>query len=283
MLHEFPDLRTAPHAPAELGAFFADFFAAKNARDLDQTMSFFSPDLRTYTDATLGWDLASFDALRALYAQYMPTWSPAARSEPTRIFGDDRRAVLAFTDSPELFGAELRILGVVDLAGGKIVRWVDYWNGRTVPPALYHQLRAASPAQPHWPAAGTERPAATTDQALGGAFSRGEPAAIGAALAPEAVLEDLPLQLTITGRAAILRFLTLALPHLPYGRGARWADPLPLTSGGAEWTAAPTWPAVRGLTAVGCNAQGEIERLVSMYDARLISDERLATALRAAL
>ena len=146
MLREFPGLRDAPYASAELGSFFADFFAAKNARDLDWTMSFFSPDLRTYTDATLGWDLAGFAALRALYAQYMPTWGPAARSEPTRIFGHGSRAVLAFTDSPELFGAELRILGVVDLAGGKIVRWVDYWNGRTVPLALYHQLQAATPA-----------------------------------------------------------------------------------------------------------------------------------------
>ncbi len=107
MLHEFSGLRAASYASAELGDFFADFFAAKNAHDLDRTMSFFSPDLRTYTDATLGWNPAGFTALRALYAQYMPTWGPNARREPTHIFGRGPRVALAFTDSPELFGAEL--------------------------------------------------------------------------------------------------------------------------------------------------------------------------------
>ena len=282
MLPESLGLRAAPYASAELGDFFADFFAAKNARDLDRTMSFFSPDLRTYTDATLDWNLAGFAPLRALYAQYMPTWGPNARSEPTHIFGHGPRVALAFTDSPELFGAELRILGVVDLAGGKIVRWVDYWNGRTVAPALYHQLRAATPARPLWPDA--ELPTGPADSALSEAFSRGDAGAIEAALAPEAILEDLPLQLAIKGRAAIARFLAAALPQLPYGRGVRWATPLPATSGAAEWTPpTPAWPAMRGLTTVGRNASGEIERLVSMYDARLVPDEQLATLLRAAL
>ena len=284
MLHEFLGLRAAPYASAELGDFFADFFAAKNARDLDRTMSFFSPDLRTYTDATLGWNLTSFAVLRALYAQYMPTWGPNARSEPTHIFGHGPRVALAFTDSPELFGAELRILGVVDLGGGELARWVADWNGRAVAPGLYHQLRAATPARPPWPDAGAELPTGPADAALSEAFSQGDAATIEAALAPEAILKDLPLQLTIRGRAAITRFLTATLPLLPYGHGVRWATSLPATSGAAEWTPpTPAWPAMRGLTTVGRNARGEIERLDSMYDARLIPDEQLATLLRATL
>lgn len=284
MIRDFPGLRDAPYASAELGEFFANFFAAKNARDLDRTMSFFSPDLLTYTDATLGWNLAGFAALRALYAQYMPAWGPTARSEPTDIFGHGSRVALTFTDSPELFGAELRILGVVDLAGGKIVRWVDYWNGRTVSPALYQQLQAAAPAPPSWPDGGEGLNPEPVDYRLSEAFRRGDVGEIEAALAPGAVFEDLPLQLTITGRAAITRFLAVALPLLPYGQGVGWATPLPAASGAAEWTPlAPTWPAMRGLTTVGRNARGETERLVSMYDARLIPDEQLIALLRATL
>jgi thioredoxin reductase len=31
-------------------------------------------------------------------------------------------------DTPELFGGEIRALGVIDLEDGKITRWVDYWD-----------------------------------------------------------------------------------------------------------------------------------------------------------
>ena len=44
-------------------------------------------------------------------------------------------------DTPELFGGELRILAAVDLADGKIVRWVDYWDATAFDGDLYRQLR----------------------------------------------------------------------------------------------------------------------------------------------
>ena len=92
------------------------------------------------------------------------------------------------------------------------------------------------------------------------------------------------MQLTIKGRAAITRFLAAALPLLPYGRGVRWATPLPATSGGAEWTPpTPTWPTMRGLTTVGRSASGQIERIASMYDARLIPTAQLVALLRTTL
>ena len=45
------------------------------------------------------------------------------------------------TDTPELFGGELRILAAIDFADGKIVRWVDYWDSSAFDDALYAQFR----------------------------------------------------------------------------------------------------------------------------------------------
>ena len=108
-----------------------DFFRTKTSCDVAGTMSFFAPDLATYTDATLGWDIDSFEALQAILEQYMPNWGPPARSYFTAIFSNDNSALIQMVDTPELFGGELRILAAVDFAGGRIVRRVDYWDATT--------------------------------------------------------------------------------------------------------------------------------------------------------
>ena len=76
--------------------------------------------LVTYTDATLGWPLDGFDAVKNIFLQYMPNWPKTGLSYPTRIIGGANSAVVAFTDTPELFGGELRILGAVDFKDGEI-------------------------------------------------------------------------------------------------------------------------------------------------------------------
>jgi hypothetical protein len=63
----------------------------------------------------------------------MPTWPNSAHSYSTRIIGDKRSAIVMFTDSPELFGHEIRVVAPVDLSNGLVVREVDYWDGRQVP------------------------------------------------------------------------------------------------------------------------------------------------------
>ena len=45
------------------------------------------------------------------------------------------------TDTPELFGGELRILAAIAFADGRIVRWVDYWDSSAFADALYEQFR----------------------------------------------------------------------------------------------------------------------------------------------
>ena len=71
-------------------------------------MSYFSPSLASYIDATLGWDFGSYDALKAVFEQYMPGWAPPARSYATRILAGDTSALVHMTDTPELFGGELQ-------------------------------------------------------------------------------------------------------------------------------------------------------------------------------
>ena len=115
---------------APLDTMFETFFETKTACDVEGTMAYFSPDLASYIDATLGWDFDSYDALKAVFEQYMPNWSPPARSYATGVLANETSALVHMTDTPELFGGELRILAAIDFADGKIVRWVDYWDPR---------------------------------------------------------------------------------------------------------------------------------------------------------
>jgi len=63
--------------------------------------------------------------------RYMPMWRKG-RSYRTRIIGEVNggtgSVMLEFTDTPELFGGDLRVLGAVDVVHGKITRWADYWD-----------------------------------------------------------------------------------------------------------------------------------------------------------
>src|SRR5882724_1165864 len=79
-------------------------FRDKSSRDVDWFMAHFSQQALTYTDGTLGAQFATWAALRAAFAQLMPTWPATSRSYPTKILGDTRSAMVFFTDSPELFG-----------------------------------------------------------------------------------------------------------------------------------------------------------------------------------
>jgi hypothetical protein len=84
---------------------------------------------------------SDFDALQSVFSQYMPNWPATGLSYPTRILDDMHSAFVVFTDTPELFGGELRILGAIDFKDGKVVRWVDYWDSRDFDTGLYTKMR----------------------------------------------------------------------------------------------------------------------------------------------
>ena len=103
------NIQTNDRPSTPLAATLERFFETKTSRDVDGTMSYFAPDLATYTDATLGWDLNGFEALRNVFAQYMPGWASPARSYATGILSNDLSVLVQMVDTPELFGGQPRI------------------------------------------------------------------------------------------------------------------------------------------------------------------------------
>ncbi len=261
-----------------------DFFRTKTSCDVAGTMSFFSPDLATYTDATLGWDIDSFNAAQAIFEQYMPNWGPPARSYFTAMFSNDNSALIHMVDTPELFGGELRILAAVDFAGGKIVRWVDYWDATPFDAGLYAQLRTpadvfptdlkddvvASQAAPEVMAAAS---------ALQSAFAAGDAEAATALLHTDVVLDDMALRTRLLGRIETSAYLGRVLADVPYGQGSVLRHVVGGRHGGGfEWTAAE---GLVGITAIELDADGLIIRITSVYDGRQVPVERRAALLGA--
>lgn len=149
---------TATSDQTNIAEVLLAYFAAKNRAVLDETMAFFSPDLVTYTDSTLGWALNGFDQVRSVFVQHMPDWGDG-RSLPIRILGDGGSAVVEFVDTRELFGGELHLLGSVDLEEGRIVRWVDVWDATSFDRDLFSQIATPDDAFPEVPDVVDERAA----------------------------------------------------------------------------------------------------------------------------
>jgi len=258
------------------------FFRTKSSRDVDGTMAYFSPDLATYTDATLGWDVDSFAALQAVFEQYMPNWGETASSYFTSMFSNEQSALIHMVDTPELFGGELRILAAVDLADGRIVRWVDYWDGQPFDSDLYAQMRTPADAFPTdlkddvvATRAAPEIVAAAT--ALQAAFAAGDATAASARLHTDVVLEDMTLRTRVLGRIEASSYLDRALAGLPYGQASVLRHVVGGTGGGAfEWTSAD---GLAGITAFELDADGLVTRITSVYDGRQVPPDLKAELL----
>jgi hypothetical protein len=142
------------------------------------THAHFHPGKTVYFDATLGWALPTNADVRNMWEQYMPQWPAGAKSYPTQILGDMTSAVVFVTDTPELFGGEIRTISIVDLQDGKIVRVVDYWDGRGFGAELAGSLRVPADSYPHDLGASTVTsrpgPVATAARQLTAAFAAGD-------------------------------------------------------------------------------------------------------------
>ncbi|MGB9262483.1 MAG: hypothetical protein WCB55_20385, partial [Pseudolabrys sp.] len=106
----YPDVANTSHATPEVTTFFKSYFTAKSEHKPVPTTDHFSEAHLTYIDAALGWPYYNKKGMTDLFELYMPKWPPTGLSYPTRISGDTHSALVAFTDTPELFGAEIRIL-----------------------------------------------------------------------------------------------------------------------------------------------------------------------------
>jgi hypothetical protein len=271
----YPDIADTSHATPAAAKIFRDFFTAKSLHKPDALMTYFAKENVLYIDASSGGIWPSWDALNTIFTTYMPKWPASGLSYPTRIYGDEHSALVAFTDTPELFGKELRILGAVSFDDqGKIVRWMDYWDGRS-------SQRVTAPLKPTYPtefhddvgnAGGKIRDIAT---ALETAFAAGDAKAAAAMFAYDAVYEDMALHAQILGRLAIERYLTRALASVPYGKGAALAHVVGNDLGGGyEWRPAASFPMRRGNIALELDKGGAITRFTVVYDSGLLPDDQ---------
>jgi ketosteroid isomerase-like protein len=273
-----PDLVNGGHTTKETKAFFNSYYTAKSNRDLAGTMAHFSKDGMTYIDAILGWPLYSWDQLNGLFTNIMPKWPASARSYPTRVLGDMHSAVIAFTDTPELFGGEIRIYSAVDFKDGKIVRQIDYWDGRNFGVALANKMRTPPDKFP------TDFKDNIGDQASPGmqtvakklhdALAKGDAKAAAALFSYDGVYEDMTLHSKIVGSKAIDAYFGRALGKLPWAAGSSLIHVLGSDQGGGfEWMAAPSFKTTvkRGITALELD-HGKITRMSVMWDSSLVGD-----------
>ena len=276
-IEAFPTMVDARHANQEAVDLFTRFFATKSRHDSNATMAFISRDLSVYVDATLGWELHGYDALQAVWAHYMPTWGEG-RSYPTRILGEVHggtgSVMVEFTDTPELFGADMRVLGAVDVVDGKITRWADYWDS-----AAYDGTRFATMKRPPVdpPLALRSTPAATSARIrdVSSTFverlSSGDTAGAATLFSYDGVFEDRSLQMTIVGFPAIKRYLARVHHTSPFGRGVTLGHVVGGDAGGGfEWASSSS-PVKTGATALSINAAGQITRASIVYDSRDLS------------
>ena len=280
-----PELDTS-HATPEAVGLVVSAFRDKTDRDVDAFMSHFSKRQLSYTDGTLGARYTTWSQLRAVFAQFMPAWPATIRSYPTRIIGDARSAMAVFVDSPEMFGHEIRIIAPIDFRGGKIVREVDYWDGRHFgsdatgairnPPGQFATDFGES-------SVGEQSPAVLRRvvSALATAFAAGDATVASGLFTTDAVFEDLTLHSAVVGQPAIAGFLDRARNVLPYGLGTAIRHVVGGAQGGGyEWKK-PGAQVDHGVIALELDRQARISRLTTVWDGSLVDDAAITTMLAA--
>ncbi len=131
----YPDVADTSHATEQVARIVKGFFAAKSLHHPADMVSFFAPAPTpvVYIDAGLGETWPSQASLLAVWSGKSFADAPAnGLSYPLRIIGDRHSAVIEFVDTPALLGSEFRFLSSLTFdRHGKIVRWIDYWDGRS--------------------------------------------------------------------------------------------------------------------------------------------------------
>lgn len=284
----YPALPPATHASPGIVSVMNSFFAAKSGKDLAATMGHFAgPDV-IYIDAILGSRYSSHDNLQAMFGRYMPRWPEAAKSYPTRVIGDENSAIVFFTDTPEMFGNEIRIMAAVTLDDGKVVRWVDYWDGRHFgrEATLKFRRPAAEFTTTYDDGVGSEAASPALKAVLSrlsDALATGDVPAATALFGPDAVFEDMTLRMQILGPIAIGKYLDRSLASVPYGSGSKMVHVVGSEQGGGyEWEANDS-AVRRGITAVELDAQGRITRLTALWDGTAKSDDAMDALIHAVI
>jgi hypothetical protein len=268
-----PDVTDTSHCSPEVAEIFRGFFTAKSEHDAAAVMSYFSQANTVYADACLGAIFTSWQALSDFFTSYLPSRPAAAISYPLRIVGDARSAAVELVDTTAFFGYEIRALSSVTFnSNRKIIRWVDYWDGRS----SLHQKTITStyPADFKDSEQNTDPAAIQAAQALQAAFAAGDTAAAVDLMSYDVVHDDMAAHTRVRGTLQAQRYYTRALGQLPYGPGAALVHTEGSSQGGGyEWSAAANAaPMRRGHTCIELDQAGKISRLTSIYDSSLLSN-----------
>jgi hypothetical protein len=181
--------------------------------------------------------------------------------------------VVELVDTPDFFvPQELRALSSVTFdSQGKIIRWVDYWDGRSS--LIQNTIASTYPADFKDSEQNADPAAVQAAQKLQAAFAAGDAAAAVALMSYDVVHEDMAAHTRVRGQLQARRYYARALRRLPYGPGAALVHAEGSRQGGGyEWSAAPgAAPMRRGHTCVELDVAGKISRLTAVYDSSLLS------------
>jgi hypothetical protein len=268
----YPNIVDTSHATPGLANVMRGFFSAKSRHDPDALMTFFSKDNAFYIDASAGQVWPSWQALSDVFHAFLPPAPPDALSYPIRLVGDTNSALVSFEDTPALFGSELRILGSVTFdRSGKIIRWIDYWDGRSAQQAT--SITSSYPTDFRDSEVNTAPQMTSVANQLQSAFAAADATAATALFSFDAVVEDMAAHTRVQGQLQIQRYFSRALTVVPYGSGASVAHVVGGSLGGGyEWTAsASAAPMRRGNTALELDPTGKISRFTAIYDSGLLT------------
>ncbi|KAM0435842.1 hypothetical protein ACHAPT_002733 [Fusarium lateritium] len=281
----YPDIADTSHATPALVELLRHYFEAKSRHDADEWIKDFDTSRITYIDTVLGLHLnaANFEATtKAIVA----SWGADAKSYPLRIIGDTHSAVMYFEDTPAMFGSELRGVSALDMENSKVVRQVDYWDGRRAPLAETRVPESQYPT-----GFGEEAVQRAPNPVLQGivnelhaALSTGNSSAAAALFDSDAVWEDRTTRTLLDGRLTIGRYLARAFSSLPYGVGATVRHVVGSEQGGGyEWIGGAGAAARHGMTALKLNKDGLITWVSAFWDASYASDATIATLVGLAI
>ncbi len=261
------------HCTPEAAEIFRGFFTAKSEHNLSALMAYFSTANTTYLDACLGISLPSWEAVDSTFAAAFASAPASAISYPLRIGGDTGSAAVELVDTPDFFvPQELRALSSVTFdSKHKIIRWVDYWDGRSA--LIQNAITSSYPADFRDSEQNADPAVVQAAQALQAAFAAGDAAAAVALMSYDVVHEDMAAHTRVRGQFQAQRYYTRALGQLPYGPGAALVHADGSRQGGGyEWSAAPdAAPMRRGHTCIELDEAGKISRLTAIYDSSLLS------------
>ena len=273
----YPSAIKADHAAPETAKLFYDAFEAKSTGRAEDLMSHFSTDMVGYCDTTLGWPCKTFEPLLAAFKKNMPKWTNGL-SYGVEVLGGPESALVYFVDTPELFGSDLRVIGVVDIRDGKIVRWADYWDGSSypidgfnkilMPPEKYNTDYLESRIDQR-----AAKQIVDISEALANALSTGAQDKFDALFSYDVVFEDAALRTRTVGEPAVLAYLGRAIEKVPYGKGVTIRHIAGGEKGGGfEWASSGETGVKKGVAALTLNDAGQIERVTMMYDGRRLAE-----------